>query len=68
MNLEPEAARHLRALVRLVGENPDAINSITFNLNKGTVSVTRKKGVGVADTTQKTEGWVYTERPGVVDE
>jgi hypothetical protein len=65
MNLDTDAQRHLRALLRLIGENPVDVKTVTFNLDKATANVTKKKGSGVADTSQKTGEWVYTEKPGV---
>jgi hypothetical protein len=73
MNLDTDAQRHLRALLKHIGENPVDVKSVTFNLDKATVTITKRKtggsstenpGVGVEDTSQKTGEWVYTEGRG----
>jgi hypothetical protein len=69
MNLEQDAQRHLRALLRLIGENPIDVKTVTFNLDKATVTVSRRKTGGVSeDTSQKTGEWVFTVEPGSLPE
>lgn len=66
MKISEDAQRHLRALVRLIGEDPNTITSVTFNLKVGTALVAPRKrvGGGLEDTSKK-GGVLTTEATGV---